>query len=144
MNYGVLIIGLLAVGYGVLMFRSHQQRAQIKRSRVGDCLEKFVKEFDGLHLSRCALDMAHMDLVNLAKMPVRRSDDLEKTLGFVPEDFERMVEKRCRQLGVLDVWKSRYIAHFPLKTVEDYVRLLGAIMADKDMPPQQSRSAGKS
>jgi hypothetical protein len=60
-------------------------------------------------------------------MPIRRADDLEKTLGFLPEVMSELVEKRCQNLGLGDVWKSPHASMFPLKTAEDYVRFLSAV-----------------
>ena len=127
----IATLGVLAVGYWLLMQRTKARHSKMTAARQGVNVESFIKEFEGTPYGRPALEAAYADLTNLAHVPVRRSDDLEKTLGFLPEDFDDMLEKRCRSLGLVDVGKSPHAALFPLKTVEDYVRFLAAIMKEQ-------------
>jgi hypothetical protein len=131
MIYALSAFGLLLVGYGFLMLKSNSQRARIKAERADTTVENFVREFDGSSYAHEALKTAYTDLTQLSGLPVRRADDLEKTLGLLPEDFERMFEKRCRQLGLADVWKSSHKALLPLKTAEDYVRFLSVVINEQ-------------
>jgi hypothetical protein len=134
--YGVCAVSVLALAYGALVVRGSLMRKRILRGRHGATVDDFVREFDGSGYSRPTLEMAYQDLAKLAQMPVRRADDLEKTLGFLPEDFEAMFEKRCDNLGLVDVWKSPHASMLPLKTAEDYVRFLSAVVSDREKPAQ--------
>jgi hypothetical protein len=129
--YGVCAVSVLVLAYGALIVRGTLTRRRILRDRRGVNVENFVEEFVGSEYSRAVLEMAYQDLGALAQMPVRRTDDLEMTLGLLPEDFEAMIENRCRNLGLNDVWKSPHASLFPLKTTEDYVRFLSVIRAEK-------------
>jgi hypothetical protein len=120
-------VSVLALAYGALVVRGVLARNRILRDRRGATLEDFVREFEKSGYSRTALEAAYQDLAKLAQMPIRRADDLEKTLGLLPEDFEAMFEKRCANLGIGDVWKSSHASMLPLKTAEDYVRFLSVV-----------------
>lgn len=129
--YGVCAVGLLVLCYGLLMLRSALVRRRIVSARRNETVESFIREFEGTRWSKPILEMAYEDLAKLAQMPVRRTDDLEKTLGVLPEDFGDMLASRCRKLGLSDVEKSSHAALFPLKTAEDYVRFLSEVMAER-------------
>jgi hypothetical protein len=55
-------------------------------------------------------------------------DDLEKDLGFWPEEFEDLVDARCEAQGIEDVFQSAYASLLPLWTVEDYVRFVDELI----------------
>lgn len=124
----IIIGGILGAGYGLLVLRAKSREAKMRVERDGVNVESFIREFEGSPYDRSVLETAYSDLAELSRLPVRKGDDLEKTLGFLPEDFERVLEKRCRALGVDDVQKSPHASLFPLKTAEDYVRFLSAVM----------------
>ncbi len=132
----IVILGMLALG-GVMLW-SHMHRKRIRAQRDGHDLEMFVAEFGDTHVSRVVLQMVYEDLSTNAKLPVHRFDDLEKTHGFLPEVITDVIENRCRTLGVADVWKSSYASLLPLRTAEDYVRLLAAIRGES--PAIESRT----
>lgn len=124
-----LIIGLavVVVGYSLLMWRAKYRRTEILAARGDVSLESFIMEFEGQPFNRSVLETAYNDLWKLCRLPVKRGDELEKTLCLAHEDFDEMVEQRCRSLGVANVWKSSYASMFPLRTAEDYVRFLSAV-----------------
>lgn len=97
-------------------------------ARQGVNVESFIKEFEGTPYPRPAVEAAYADLSALSGLPIQRKDELEKTLGLLPEDFEAVLEKRCRSLGGNDVRKSPHVSRFPLKTAEDYVEFLSVVM----------------
>jgi hypothetical protein len=129
-----LLIGLavVAIGYLLLMWRAKSRHTEMLTARGGANLDSFVKEFEGTSFSRSVLETAYNDLWRLCRLPIRRSDDLEKTLKLAHEDFDDMLEKRCRALGLADVWKSPQASLFPLKTAEDYVRFLSAVTGEQE------------
>jgi hypothetical protein len=110
--------------------RSLRHRSMISDARRADTLEKFVMEFGNTSWNRPIIEMAHADLMSVSGIPPRRNDNLERALGLLPEDFERLVQKRCTQLGVSDIWKSPHKSLLPLHTVEDYVRFLSLIAGE--------------
>lgn len=118
--------GLLTI-YLVLVIRARRKRAELVQLRVDHGMGDFLKEFEDASYEEAILEMAYDDLSKAAQMHVRRKDDLEKTLGFLPEDFEDLIISRCQKLGVADCQKSPAATLFPLKTVEDYVRFLDLV-----------------
>lgn len=134
MTKGLIAVGLLVLAYATLALRGILASKRIARSRRGDNVDTFAREFEGSGLNRSVLEMAYTDLVTVAKLPVRRNDDLEKALGLLPEEFELVIEERCQNLGVIDVWESPHASKFPLKTVEDYARFLAAVVAASERP----------
>lgn len=133
----LFILGALVIGYGAVILVSSVRRSRIKIARAGFSPESFAEEFEKDACSQGAIKMAYTDLTELSGIPVCRNDDLEKMLGLLPEDFELMFEERCRRLGLIDVWQSPHAALLPLKTAEDYVRFLSAVMDG------QSKAAGR-
>lgn len=81
--------------------------------------------------SPVAVVAAYEDLFLLAAMPVLRGDDIEKTLGVLPEDFERVFVARCRSLGIVNPLEALGAEWFPVRTAEDYVRLLSFAMNER-------------
>lgn len=135
--YGVWAVSIFALLYGALIVRGRFARRRTLRGRQGATIVDFVQEFDEAAYSKTVLEMAYQDLADLAQMPIRRADDLEKTLGLLQEDFTDKLEKRCKGLGVDDVWKSPHASLFPLKTAEDYVRFLSAVISEQEKSLQQ-------
>lgn len=129
------VIGLL---YGALVVRSNRRFGRLRQSRTGGS-QPFLREFSDAGIESSVLEMVYQDITSETKIPPRRADDLEATLGLIPEDFERVVEQRCRKLGHTDIWRPPYDAHFPLKTPEDYARFLMAIITSPKLPPRDAR-----
>lgn len=125
-----IIIGIVAVflGFGSLHWRNVRRKVALGRANV--TLASFIDEFTGIDCNARAIRAAYGDVTKLCGHGVFRKDELERTLGIDPEDFQDVFDKRCKQLGVADVWKSPYAKLFPLKTVEDYVRFLSEVMKD--------------
>ncbi len=126
----LIALALFAASYCILMLRSalHHRRARIARANV--TLQGFFEEFAGTSYESKAIETAYNDIVNLYRSPVHRTDDLEKTLGILPEAFEDMLEERCHKIGMTlsEMLKSPYAHHLPVQTVEDYVRFLSEVM----------------
>lgn len=122
---------VLAIGYWLLFVRAKSRHSKMLIARDGVTLDSFVQEFANTPYTRAALEAAYADLSKISLLPIRRADELEKTLGLLPEDFDDMLEKRCRSLGLVDLRQSQHTALFPLKTAEDYVRFLSAVMDEQ-------------
>jgi len=133
----IVVLAVFGLGYGLLMLRARSRHRKACAERDGITVEGFIKEFRGTSYAHEAIETAYADLSALSRLPIRRSDDLEKTLGFLPEDFERMIENRCRALGLANVWKSSHASMFPLKTAEDYVRFLSLVMSEREQSAQK-------
>ena len=132
MNYLLLIFLTVFSVFLLLMLRSlyHQQRLRL--SRKSWSFEDFESEYsqsDGM--SKLAIQYAYDDLTKLVGYPVGRRDDLESTLGLLPEDFEDILEKRAQSLGIADVYNSYYAQLFPVKTVDDYVHFIDKILEER-------------
>jgi hypothetical protein len=121
---------VMVIGFISLMMWSNARRHRTVAERSHITLASFINEFLDSGYSQRAIETAYIDLSGLCQHPVLRRDSLEKTLGLLPEDFDCMLETRCKELGVVDVWKSPYAKLFPLKIVEDYVRFLSEVMKD--------------
>lgn len=133
----LIALGVLAVGYWLLVLKTKSRHVEMATDRVGVNLQSFVKEFEGTPYCRSAIEAAYGDLFALCRLPIRRSDEIEKTLCVLREDFDYTFEKRCQGLGLTDVWKSPHASLFPLNTAEDYVRFLSAVMSEQGKSLQQ-------
>jgi hypothetical protein len=115
----------LLMGLAIVFLSAQHRRATLKRSRSGRTEDTFVAElaaqgFDPL-LARAAYVYLHTH--QRAPFPLEPLDDLERDLGFDPEDIDQTVRELLQQTGR---------AHFPgllsspIVTVQDLVRFLQA------------------
>ena len=105
------------------------RRRGLVAARANSTMETFNTEFERSGYSRRAIETAYADLRGLCGFPVGRRDILEK-LGVLPEDFENMLEKRCLSLNVGDLRTARYARLLPVRSADDYVRLLDEMMRE--------------
>ena len=118
----------LCAAYGVLMVWSTLRLRRMMNARKNYTIEDFTSALREKNYDLKAVEAAYTDLEESRGFPPFPQDDLEQTLGFLPEDFEDMLEARAQQLGVLDVPNSSYASLFPLISVEDYVRFLSTVI----------------
>ena len=129
MNILLILFFVAVAAYLLLMIRSALKHRKLKKSRKSKTLADFTAEFEDLEIANAkAIELVYEDLEKLVGLPVSIEDDLEQTLGLLPEDFEDSLEKRARSLGVGNVWESPYTQRFPLRTVGDYVLFLDEIL----------------
>ena len=129
MNYLLILLIVAVAAYLLLMIRSELKHRKRKKSRISKTLADFTAEFEDLEIANAkAIELVYGDLEKLVGYPVSIEDDLEQTLGLLPEDFEDSLEKRARTLGVENIWESPYTQRFPLRTVGDYVLFLDEIL----------------
>lgn len=132
----IVVLAVFVLGYGLLLLRARSRHTRACAERKGITVHAFVDEFRGTSYAQEAIEAAYSDLAALSGMPIRRADDLEETLGLLPEDFERMLEHRCRAWGLADVGKSSHASMFPLRTTEDYVRFLSQVINERKQTAQ--------
>ena len=121
-------LGSVVVGYGLLMVRGGVLSARVRAERKGFTLEAFKKELENRNYEPAAIEAAFSDFIRSRGHPVFPSDALERTLGFLPEEFDDMLEDRARLFGVQDVQNSSYASLFPLNSVQDYVHFLSEVV----------------
>ena len=129
MDYLLIFLVIAVVAYLLLMIRSGLKLQRLKKSRKSRTLADFTAEFEDMEIvNPKAIEMVYEDLEKLVGYPVSIEDDLEQTLGLLPEDFEASLERRARSLGVKNIWESSYTQRFPLRTTLDYVLFLDEIL----------------
>ena len=129
MNYLLILLIVAVAAYILLMIRSALKERRLKKSRKSKTLADFTAEFEELEIANSkAIEIVYEDLEKLVGFPVSIEDDLEQTLGLLPEDLEDSLEKRARILGVENIWESPYTKRFPLRTTLDYVLLIDEIL----------------
>ncbi len=123
-------IGISAVlGAGSLIWFYLRRRTAV--SHANATLTSLTDEFADGDYDRQAIRTAYEDVTKLCGHGVFRKDDLERTLGILPEDFEDVFQRRCQSLGIGDVWSAPYAEMMPVRTVEDYVRFLTFVMRER-------------
>ena len=129
MNYLLILLVVCVIAYLLLMIRSALKYLRLKKSRKFRTLADFTEEFENLEIANSkAIELVYNDLEKLVGFPVSIEDDLEQTLGLLPEDFEASLEKRARTLGVENIFESPFTKRFPLRTTRDYVFLIDEIL----------------
>ena len=129
MNYLLILFFAGVIAYLLVMILSALKHLRLKKSRKSRTLEDFTAEFEDLGIVNSkAIELVYQDLEKLVGFSISIEDDLEKTLGLLPEDFEASLERRARSLGVENIWESPYTKRFPLRTTRDYVLLLDEIL----------------
>ena len=121
------IVGVGAAAYIIGYFWMSAKSRRIRSQRQSGTLESFRQEFLGSGLHEAAIDRAYSDLTDFCTYHVGRQDVLEG-LGFLPEDFEDLVERRCREYGNPDAVLQKLTQFLPIRTVNDYVRFLSALI----------------
>jgi hypothetical protein len=101
---------------------------RVKRPRKAVTFESFYQMLSSKGYSREAIELAWQDTTSWTRHPILPADRFYDTFGMTWEEFDPMAEERCRKLGVEDIYESPYTSEFPIDTVEDYVRLLSAIL----------------
>ena len=130
----------LFAAYGLLIVWSSSQAARTRDARKNYTLEAFKRALSDKNYDPKAVEGAYKDLVQSRGHPAFPQDELERTLGFLPEDFEDMLDARAQQLGVLDVLNSSYASLFPINSVEDYVRFLSAVIQGEQERPRKGET----
>ena len=126
MLWYVLIIGLLAYGLLTFVGINIDRRRKAERSHI--TLEAFSEGFRDRRYEPNAIKAAYDDILKTLGHPAFPHDELEKTLGFDWQDFEEMLDERCRKLGIGKAEETEYAKLLPLWTVEDYVRFISEVM----------------
>lgn len=115
----ILVIALV-VAYIFFMFRTALNQRVMIKARRSRTLADFLAEFEESNAANLkAIEFAYEDLEKLVGYSVKKTDELESTLGLLPEDFESVLEQRSRSLGVENIYRSQYARRFPLLTVGD-------------------------
>ena len=127
---GILIITIIIGAYGLLMLRGHLYWKRMRAGRSDINFEAFKRAFENSEYEPAAVESAWHDLTESRCVAILPKDDLEKTLGFLWEDFDTMLEQRCKKWGIAmgKELEQRFAPLLPVRTVEDYVRLLSAMM----------------
>ena len=130
MNYGLFILVLFLLVYLFFAIRATVYTHRLKKDRIDWSFEKFRDEFDGVEVENAlSIKYAYEDLVGLMRIPIKREDRLELTLGMLPECIEMALEERVQKLGVDNLYCIENMVYSPVRTVEDYVLFLDRVMS---------------
>jgi hypothetical protein len=141
-GYGLVFVfaGLYALFVRSRLVHKRRLDASAIAARKDETLDSFIRRLDAKPYGRNAIEAAYADLTAAVGFSVVPHDDLEKDLGLWPEDFEDIVNARCEEQGVEDVFQTAYASLFPLWTVEDYVRFVDELMRGEREAREGSRA----
>ncbi|MEJ0013427.1 MAG: hypothetical protein WDM94_12560 [Bauldia sp.] len=123
-----VVLGAFAQIAAVVALSSFfQRRRATSRSHLS--FQSIEAEFSDSGWERDAIEAAYLDISRDRGHPVQRYDLIQKTLGFLPEDFASLARSRLSELGVPDLDTSAYAkASNDVRTVDDYVGFLSHVI----------------